>query len=100
MEFKIVKIAGKFYKELNILEETKDVIIQYLMLEASPEDIELRVKNLNSLLAIHWEIERALWVLPRDLLLKIAKKVLAKKPKKVTKPKAKKAKVTKSEKTK
>jgi len=53
MEFKIVKIAGKFYKELNILEETKDVIIQYLMLEASPEDIELRVKNLNSLLAIH-----------------------------------------------
>jgi len=100
MEFKIVKIAGKFYKELNILEETKDVIVQYLMLEATPEDIELRVKNLKSLLAIHGEFERVLGVLPRELLLKIAKRVLDKKPKKASKPKAKKAKVKKDKKTK
>jgi len=100
MEFKIVKIANKFYRELNILEETKDIIVQYLILEASFEDIELRVKNLKSLLNIHGELERVLGVLPRELLLKIVKKVMDKKPKKISKPKAKKAKVKKDKKTK
>lgn len=65
----------KLYREVDLLNETKDVLVAYLMLFATPEEIEFRVKNLKSLLSIHWEIERVLNVLPRELLLKIAKRV-------------------------
>ena len=71
-----LKLFGwKLYREVDLLNETKDVLVAYLMLFATPEEIEFRVKNLKSLLSIHWEIERVLNVLPRELLLKIAKRV-------------------------
>lgn len=97
MEIKFRTYGTKLYKEINILDETKDVIVQYLMVFATPEEIKKIVKNLDSLLNIHGEIEMALNVLPRGVLLKIVKRVVvrlaadeAKKVKKTTKKTTKK----------